>query len=207
VPNCARSWYDFARSRHLLAFRKITMRSTADRIVDWYQMEDAAVGICQAAASVQPIFRSSVRRPATLVLCSQVNGRERWHVDALENSPRLAATVELVLRSEEGITEVRANPLTGRVLVCYDRYLLAESVQTLIERALSFGPMSREEFSLLRSRPSTSGALRSAVVAELGCSALQMIVFGGVCQAGLAAAALFFLFRTVSPSAECPHAG
>ncbi|MCU1233571.1 MAG: Lipid export ATP-binding/permease protein MsbA [Candidatus Solibacter sp.] len=169
-------------------------------------MEDAAVGVCQVADPAQSIVRTTVRKPATLVLCSQVNGRERWYVDALENSPRLAATVELVLQSEKGITEVRANPLTGRVLVCYDRHLLAETVETLIERALGFGPMSRGEFSLLRSRPSGLGSLRSLIATELGCSALRMIVLGGVCPAGLAAAALFFFLRRVSPAAQCAHA-
>ncbi len=48
---------------------------------------------------------------SALVLCSQVPGRERWYVNALEDNPRLAAAVELVLRSEEGILDAHANPL------------------------------------------------------------------------------------------------
>jgi hypothetical protein len=113
-----------------------------------------------------------------------------------------------VLRSEEGITEVRANPLTGRVLVCCNPALLTESVETLIVRALSFGPMSREEFSILRSRQSGSISLGSLVAAELTCSVFQMIMLGGICPAGLIASALFFLLKIkrVSPAGQCAQA-
>src|SRR6266404_1344030 len=157
-------------------------------------MEDIAVApIRQTADPARPGSRGTVRRPATLVLCSHVTGRDRWHVDSLVHSPRLAATVELVLRTEEGIKEVRANPLTGRVLVCYAPALLTESVETLIRGALAFGPMSREEFSLLRSSQSGGWSVRSLVSAELSCSVFQMIVLGGICPLGIAATALFFL--------------
>ena len=44
-------------------------------------------------------------------------GRERWHVDVLENNRRLAAAVELVLQSEEGVREARVNPINGRVFM------------------------------------------------------------------------------------------
>jgi hypothetical protein len=159
-------------------------------------MEEIAVaGIC--IGPERPIGRGTVEKSATLVLCSHVAGRDRWHVDALQNSPRLAATVELVLRTEEGIKEVRANPVTGRVLVCYAPELLTESVETLIRRALGFGPMSREEFSVLRSTPPVALSSGALIAAELGCSALRMILLGGVCPMGLAATALFFLFRSV----------
>ena len=86
-----------------------------------------------------------------MVLRSQVRGRQRWYVDALEDNPRLAAAVELVLRSEEGIHGASVNPLTGRVLVHHDPDLLPEFIEALIHRAIEFGPMSREEFSALRS--------------------------------------------------------
>ena len=171
------------------------------------QMEELTIAESyQAPAPRHSIARPTVRKPATLVLCSQVAGRDRWHVDALEDSPRLAAAVELVLRSEEGITEVRANPLTGRVLVCYSPALLTESVETLIVRALSFGPMSREEFSILRSTQSGSISLGSLVAAELSCSVFKMIMLGGICPAALAAAAFFFFLKMVTPAGLCAHA-
>ena len=169
-------------------------------------MQDIAVAaICQTADPGWPSGRGTVQKPATLVLCSHVAGRDRWHADALMDSPRLAAAVELVLRTEEGIKEVHANPLTGRVLVCYDPAFLTESVETLISRAISFGPMSREEFSLLRSTPSGSLSSGTLVAAELSCSALQMIALGGICPLGLAAAVLFLLFRGVRPERRCGH--
>jgi hypothetical protein len=96
------------------------------------------------------------------------------------DSPRLAAAVELVLRSEEGILDARANPLTGRVLVHYRPDLLSESIEALLHRALDFGPMSWEEFSSIRSdRPGTP--FRHLLAAEIGCTALKMIFLGGCC--------------------------
>src|SRR6202790_5458536 len=71
--------------------------------------------------------KTGTRQPR-MVLCSQVRGRERWYLDALEDNPRLAAAVELVLRSEEGIDGASANPLTGRVLVKYSPDLISESI-------------------------------------------------------------------------------
>src|SRR5580692_1868410 len=94
--------------------------------------------------------KSGARRPKIL-LRSQAPGRQRWYVDALEDNPRLAAAVELVLQSEEGIHKASVNPLTGRILVHHNPDLLPEIIEALIHRAIEFGPMSREEFSALRS--------------------------------------------------------
>ena len=168
-------------------------------------MEDTVAEVCQAAQPERPVKRREARK-ATLELCSRVAGRDRWHVDALVDSPRLAAAVETVLRTEDGIKEVRANPLTGRVLVCYAPALPADSVETLIRRALAFGPMSREEFSILRSSQSGAWSVRSLVSAELSCSAFQMIVLGGICPLGIAATALFFLLRGINPPRQCGQA-
>ena len=116
-------------------------------------------------------------------------------MDALEDSPRLAAAVELVLRGEEGILDARANPLTGRVLVHYRPDLPAESIEALLHRALEFGPMSREEFSSMRSdRPGTP-SFRNLLAAEIGCAALKMIFLGGCCPLALGAAGLLFFMH------------
>jgi hypothetical protein len=131
-----------------------------------------------------------------LVQCSQVRGRERWYVDALEDNSRLAAAVELVLRSEEGIEGAGANPLTGRVLVHYNPDLLSESIEVLIRRAIEFGPMSREEFSALQSKQAPVFSAKHLFAAELGCSAVKLFLLGGCCPLGLAAAsALLFCYR------------
>jgi hypothetical protein len=161
--------------------------------------------MCPVADPVQRIERRTGRKPVSLVLCSRIMGRDRWRVDALKDRPRLAAAVELVLRTEEGITEVRANPLTGRLLVCYTPNLLAEPVETLVHRAFSFGPMSREEFSLHRSTQAGPFKPGPVVAAELSCSVFQMIALGGICPMGIAAAALFFLFRGFGLERRCQH--
>ena len=133
--------------------------------------------------------------PPAMVLCSQVPGRERWYVDALEDNPRLAAAVELVLMGEEGIQNAYANPLTGRVLVHYRPDLVSETIEALIYRALEFGPMSREEFSSLRSKETVcddpgSLSFHHLLAAEIGCSAIKMLLLGGFCPLVLGAAGL-----------------
>src|SRR5260370_28260725 len=62
------------------------------------------IGVGQAAEGALSTNRTLGAQPVVF-LCSQVPGRERWYVDALEVNPRLAAAVELVLRSEEGILD------------------------------------------------------------------------------------------------------
>jgi len=138
----------------------------------------------------------SGRGQPKLVLRSQVPGRERWYVDALENNPRLAAGVELVLRSEEGIDGASANPLTGRVLVYYNADLLSEPIEALIRRAIEFGPMSRGEFYSFQSEQGHVFSAKHLIAAELGCSAIKLFLLGGCCPLGLAAAsALLFCYR------------
>jgi hypothetical protein len=168
-------------------------------------MEDIAVTGMSYYSDLRPfIERKHVRRPANLVLCSRIAGRDRWQVDALEGRPRLAAAVELALRTQAGIQEVRANPVTGRVLVCYDPAVVpAESVANLVDRAIDFGPMSREEFALLRPSQSDYWALGSLVAAELVCCLLPMIALGGICSLGRNAAVAFFLFKRTGQKRRC----
>jgi hypothetical protein len=160
----------------------------------------AATEIIETAGSARPLenrpefLKASVRDPA-ITLRSRVRGRGRWYIDALEDNPRLAATVELILQGEEGIERAEANPLTGRVLVHFRPGLDFEWIEQLIHRALEFGPMSREEFSTLRSRPLESFSLKHVLTAEIGCTALKMALFGGCCPAALAAAGLLFLLH------------
>jgi hypothetical protein len=142
----------------------------------------------------QPELLRAVQSPA-IVLRSRVCGRGRWYIEALEDNPRLAAAVELILRGEEGIEGAEANPLTGRVLVHFRPDLDFEWIEALIHRALEFGPMSREEFSALGFRPAESFSLKHVLTAEIGCTALKMALFGGCCPAALAAAGLLFLLH------------
>lgn len=130
-----------------------------------------------------------------MVLCSRVRGRERWYIDALEDNPRLAATVELVLRSEEGIEHAVANPLTGRVLVHYRHEAFSGPVQDIILRAVAYAPMSEEEFAGLAREKSGGLSAGHFIAAEIGCSALKMLLLGTACPSFLAAAGFFFLLQ------------
>jgi hypothetical protein len=136
----------------------------------------------------------AIREPK-MVPCSQLPGRERWCVDVLEDNPRLAAAVELALRSEGGIEEASVNPLTGRVLVRYNPDLLLESVEALIRRAITFGPMSREDFSAIKFEQGHSFSAKHLIAAEIGCSAVKMFLLGGFCPLVMVAAAGVFLFN------------
>ena len=131
-----------------------------------------------------------------MVLRSQVPGRERWYVDALEDNPRLAATVEVVLKSEEGIFDARANPLTGRVMVRYRRDSFAGSVEALIHRAVEFGPMSEAEFSSFRSKKAPAGpSFHHLLAAEIACCAINMVLLGEFCPFVLGAVGLHLLMH------------
>ena len=154
-----------------------------------------ATGMLQTAEGMRPTNRDVGLRPK-MVLYSQVPGRERWYVQALEDNPRLAATVEAVLKSEEGILDARANPLTGRVLVKYQRGLFSESTDALINSALEFGPMSEAEFAVLRSKKAPSShSFRHLLAAELGCCAINLILLGEFCPFVLGAVGLHLLMH------------
>jgi len=62
-------------------------------------------------------MRAAVARMPEMILLSDVPGRQRWRVPAIESRPRLAVAVELALRNESGALLVKVNPLTGRILL------------------------------------------------------------------------------------------
>jgi hypothetical protein len=95
---------------------------------------------------IAPEGASQADRPK-LILHSRVPGRERWRIDSLEDNPRLAAALELMLRGEKGIEAVHANPLTGKILIRFRPDLVSVPIEVLLRQALDFGPMSSQEFS------------------------------------------------------------
>jgi hypothetical protein len=160
-------------------------------------MEDLIGGI-QTAASI-PVRISlmsvgTVSQRAKVVLRSSIPGRERWYVSALEDRPRLAAAVELVLGKEEGIESAHANPLTGQILIHCKPDLGPEKIEDLIRRAIEFGPMSREEFAALKPKPARSVSIKHLAMAEMACSAVHMGLLG-FCPLTLVAAGLVFLIH------------
>jgi len=159
-------------------------------------MQDIAVSRMRQPAEGGLLKTRGEESPSPMVLCSQVPGRERWYVEVLEDNPRLAAAVEVVLKSEEGILDARANPITGRVLVRYRPDSLAESTEALIHRALAFGPMSDAEFSAFRStKKPVKLSFRHLLAAEIACSAINMVVLGEFCPFVLGAVGLHLLMH------------
>jgi hypothetical protein len=126
-----------------------------------------------------------------MTLCSRIPGRERWQIEVLEDRPRLAAALELVLGSEDGVERVEANPLTGRVLVHYRPELISATIEELIRRALEFGPMTRDEYAA-RPKRAAGWSARHLLAAEIACTALKLTLFGGCCSLALGAAGLLF---------------
>jgi ATP-binding cassette, subfamily B, bacterial len=70
-----------------------------------------------------------------LKIRSALPGRQRWESAALRDQGRLAAVVEEILGREEHVTEVKANPLTGRVLVCHRSDVSGEAMESLVRSA------------------------------------------------------------------------
>ncbi len=76
------------------------------------------------------IYRRS-RIPIVRTLHTAVDGRARYKVQGLQGSEDLKKYLELKLSEEKGITEVRANPTTGNLLVIFQpgRSFLALAAQ------------------------------------------------------------------------------
>ena len=55
-------------------------------------------------------MRAAVARIPEMILLSDVPGRQRWRLPAIDSKPRLAAAVELALRKESGAVLVKVNP-------------------------------------------------------------------------------------------------
>jgi len=140
------------------------------------------------AAAQRPEDRNNTA-PVKMTLCSRTAGRERWHVGALENRPRLAAALQLVLGSEKGIERAEANPLTGRILIHYRPELTSEPVEEMIRRALSFGPMMPHEYAA-RPKPSARFSAAHLLGIEIACTALKITLFGCCWPLALGAAGL-----------------
>jgi cation-transporting P-type ATPase C len=88
-----------------------------------------------------------------LTLLSAVPGRERWKVPAIESRPRLAAALEIALRKECGAAVVKANPVTGRVLVKWHPSQKPPKVRSIVSAALDRGPLSETAYRKLRGTP------------------------------------------------------
>lgn len=68
---------------------------------------------------------------------SAIPGRERWEVPAIARRPLFAQQLEAALLRNPRIREVRANPVSGRVLVLYDPMPPNPRLGALIQEALA----------------------------------------------------------------------
>jgi len=85
-----------------------------------------------------------------LKLLSRTPFRERWFAPAVKAKPRYAAAVEAAIRREAPGVSVVANPLTGRILVQWDRPDQVVSVRSILSRALQSDPLSESAYLALR---------------------------------------------------------
>jgi len=109
-------------------------------------------------------------------LVSNVPGRQRWRVPALESRPRLAATVEIALRKDARAVVVKVNPVTGRILIKWHSTQQPGDVQSIIRSALEKGPLSKASYLKLRGAP--DGKIRKLIgKLILGGIKLSLILF------------------------------
>lgn len=67
---------------------------------------------------------------------SVIPGRQRWDIGTMLHQPRVANLLETELRKSPGIAMVRANPVTGRLLVYHDTVLNGEKVGQLVRETV-----------------------------------------------------------------------
>ncbi len=105
---------------------------------------------------------------------SSIPGRERWEVDGLIGEDGLATALAKALLAEDGVVLVRANPLTGRVLICFKvgsdircGLLLRKHLQAVISRGIAQPPPKAAGNALLRVLRATPVSGRHLVAATL----------------------------------------
>ena len=98
-------------------------------------------------------MRAAVARMPEMILLSDVPGRQRWRVPAIESRPRLAVAVELALRNESGALLVKVNPLTGRILLKWHPSQKPPEIRSIVRKALAKGPVSIAVYQKRRGTP------------------------------------------------------
>jgi manganese/zinc-transporting P-type ATPase C len=91
---------------------------------------------------------------------SNVPGRQRWYVPAIQNKPRVAAGMEMMLNRDPRLLCVRANSLTGRILIQWDATQSIE-IKPLVRNALARRPASDSSCVELCVRP--DGKVRNLI--------------------------------------------
>lgn len=138
-------------------------------IVQMPSLLGAAIGVHSLASAASPR--------------SVIPGRQRWDVKLVLGRPRTAEFFAAVLRRVPGITEARANPVTGGVLVWHDARL----------RATDVGRIVRGVVTRVAEDPTGSGrptpawpAPAPAARADVGLVVRPVLAVGGGVAAGIA---------------------
>src|ERR1700740_217709 len=140
-------------------------------------------------------MRGAARPTPQMRLLSNVRGRPRSYVPGVQNKPRVAAGVELMLRREPRLLRVRVNFRTGRILVHWNPSQSIE-IESLVRKALARRPVSDSSYEELRGKP--DGKVRNLVrKLALGFFKLSLILFSrliwGTISAGPLAAPIQLL--------------
>jgi cation-transporting P-type ATPase C len=98
-------------------------------------------------------MQAAIAPSSNISILSNVPGRQRWSVPAIDSKPLLAAALEVALRKEPTVLSVKANPLTGRVLVKWLPTQEAPPIKALILAALATGPVSTAVYKKLHPAP------------------------------------------------------
>lgn len=106
-------------------------------------------------------MRPALAHAPQLALLSEVPGRQRWSVPAIDSRPRLAAAVELALSKEPRVLVARANPVTGKVLVKWHPSGQPPEIGPVLRKALERGPVTVSDYQKLR--PSPDGKVRKLI--------------------------------------------
>jgi manganese/zinc-transporting P-type ATPase C len=114
-------------------------------------------------------MRAAVARIPEMILLSDVPGRQRWRLPAIDSKPRLATAVELALRKESGAVLVKVNPLTGRILLKWHPAQRPPEIRSIVRRALDKGPVSVAVYHKHRGTP--DGKVRKLI---------NKLVLGGI---------------------------
>jgi manganese/zinc-transporting P-type ATPase C len=143
-------------------------------------------------------MRRAARPSPEMRLLSNVPGRQRWYVPAIQNNPLVAARVESTLRREPRLLCVRVNSLTGRILIQWDASQ-SIAIRSLVRKALARGPVSISSYEALRGKP--DGKVRNLVrKLTLGLFKLSLILFSRLIWGTISAGPLAAPIQVLSVS-------
>jgi ATP-binding cassette subfamily B protein len=110
---------------------------------------------------------------------SVIPGRQRWDVAALLNRPQVAKFVETRLQQQSGIGVVRANPVTGRLLVFHDTELSGEEVGQLVRKTAAQVSLQALVIPIRRSSRFATSAATPTTLRRSDRGAVTLAVVGG----------------------------